>query len=210
MSELIKALRNFITRDLLYVVGGTSVIAAFLYLFDRLPDSDPPIEVSLFVAGIGYVVGYAIQDGLSLTRIVNTEYLQRPPWWVRKLYRVNTGHEWSVSVNVDVATAMMVVVEKSPPRVLAELNRIITLKHVGTTMGSSGLVASVMLIVRAAMRDDQFDTALAAGCSIMTIVLILLAWLQSAHQTAMTMALYERYVDYEASGSQPSAATESD
>ena len=61
MNELAKALKHFITRDILYLIGGGSVVCAFLYLFDRLTLSPMPTAFYYLAAGIGYAVGYASQ-----------------------------------------------------------------------------------------------------------------------------------------------------
>lgn len=62
MNELVKALKNFIVRDIIYILGGASVIISFLYLFGKIDiiRKETPTVIFLFIAGIGYVIGYSI------------------------------------------------------------------------------------------------------------------------------------------------------
>src|SRR5437870_4459147 len=101
MDELVKALRHFIARDLVFVVSGSAVIGAFLYRFDRLSSLEDSWLIFGLLAGVGYFVGYALQDGLSLTHLVTTEYVQRPNRFVQWLYQRFTRTEWRQIQTVD-------------------------------------------------------------------------------------------------------------
>ncbi len=77
MNELVKALGRFIRRDLVFIFGGASVMISFLCYYGKW-DSTPKIpEPSslwiVFGVGIAYFIGYAIQDGSSLTPFVTTD-----------------------------------------------------------------------------------------------------------------------------------------
>jgi len=68
MSDLVGAIREFLYRDLAFILGGAIVIASIAYsLRHWLPDfaselRNPPVW-SLFVfPALAYVVGYAVQD----------------------------------------------------------------------------------------------------------------------------------------------------
>jgi len=54
MNELVKALKNFIVRDIIYIIGGASVILSFLYLFKKIGiiTKDTPAAIYLLIAGI--------------------------------------------------------------------------------------------------------------------------------------------------------------
>ena len=189
MNELVKALRVFISRDLLYVIGGSSVLASFLYLFDRLPSSDQPLPVYLFLGGLGYVTGYAAQDGLGLTGFVTTRNVSKPPGIIQWFYRRFTGYEWTeIPKEADLQKGTMALIEDAPERVMAEFQRIITLKHVGTTMGANGLFVAVFLGLRWWAHDELFDLCVAISTFLLAVILIILGWLKSAQQSAFVMA----------------------
>lgn len=67
VEEIVSTFRDFLYRDLFYVVGGISVIAAFFFSLgkvDTLLKADA--AVTFFVIVIGYVVGYATQEAMSI------------------------------------------------------------------------------------------------------------------------------------------------
>lgn len=78
MNEFVKSLRNFLARDLLYIIGGTCVVASFLYLFGKLPEKQPPIPYLIILAGVAYAIGYAVQDSMSFFPIVTSRHIDGP------------------------------------------------------------------------------------------------------------------------------------
>jgi len=131
IRKLAESLSYFVTRDVLYVVGGSSVILSFLYLFDRLPGSDLPTVWYVLGAGIAYVIGYAIQDGLSLTPITTTQSVIHPNRVVKKLYEWFAGPPWKDIPDHDHELATILVTEQAGERTIAELRRIISIKQWG-------------------------------------------------------------------------------
>lgn len=184
MGELISALKNFISRDLLYVVGGGSVISSFLYLFDRISFlQTAPVPVWLFGAGLAYVLGYAIQEGLSLTGLVTSAYVTQPGSLVRWLYKKFTNDEWINPSSLKVSEAEVTVTAYAPPETLIELRRLVSLRQIGTTMGSCALASSVVLAIRAWSTKSTFDISLAALVFAFAVVLCALGWVKAAQQT---------------------------
>jgi cell division protein FtsW (lipid II flippase) len=83
MKELVKALKNFIVRDIIYIIGGAIVIISFLYLHNRMDfllkhANDDHTAVCLLLLGIAYAVGYCFQDTASWIGIVTTASYFRP------------------------------------------------------------------------------------------------------------------------------------
>ena len=66
MNELIKTLKNFLVRDLIYIIGGSTVIICLSYSFGILCKSSLPTPYYLFIVGIAYAIGYTIQEIFSL------------------------------------------------------------------------------------------------------------------------------------------------
>ncbi len=69
VNELVSALRQFITRDLMYILGGSCALSSLLLLLDV----SNPLLGSLSTAGaflwvgVAYITGFSIQETLSLT-----------------------------------------------------------------------------------------------------------------------------------------------
>lgn len=80
MNELIKSLKDFIFRDIIYIIGGVSVILSLLYAFDEMDviGKKPSIFTVLYIAGIGYILGWLIQTIFSVFHIVTTSQNYRP------------------------------------------------------------------------------------------------------------------------------------
>lgn len=150
MDELAKAFKDFIARDLIFIIGGSSVVLAFLYLFDCFHPYDRfPVPYYLIAAGIAYTIGYALQDFFCLTPLVKTTYLYPTPsnCFVQCLYsRFLRGKPWADTQGLDLDRADDWIKEK--PHQRAEYERIITLMQVGTTMGPCSLVSGVLVLLK--------------------------------------------------------------
>lgn len=178
MDELFKALRHFIVRDLVFVVSGGAVVGAFLYRFDRLPKAEDSWVVLALLAGLGYFVAYALQDGLSITRLVTTADLKEPNAFVKWLYRRFTYRDW-VAITVDLQEARDKITDD---KILARLERIVTLKQVGTAGAPSLLACAVLFFSRWWARAEPFDVVVALSSGVFAVVLLALAWLKGAQQ----------------------------
>lgn len=195
MDELVKALKDFITRDLLYVVGGGTVGLSFCYLFQVQVPPTPSTAMALLAAGIAYGIGYAIQDGLSLTPIISTAPVVSPGPIVRSLYRRFMGDDWTSIKPNEFSEAQEAFTTIASDRDYAQWNRIVSLKHIGSTLGSSGLVAAVLLVVAAARsRGECFAVALAAGSLILSATLVGLSWVKGAQQSQFVLSIYRRHL----------------
>jgi hypothetical protein len=185
MDELAKAFQRFIARDLIFIVAGGTVITAFLYNFGagRIPSSNDHIALYLLLAGVAYVVGYAIQDGLSLTALLTTASVQTPSPFVRWLYRRFTRTEWVDIANIDLAQAQQRIPD-GEPRVQHE--RIITLKQVGTAAGPSFALSGLLFLLKFLLKwrtdTEAFDLAVGLAGGVFGIVLVCLGWVKGAQQ----------------------------
>jgi len=105
MSKMAKSIRNFIVRDITYIIGGISVILSFLYVWGKINVSKKSINITIipesaniifYIIGIGlaYAVGYCLQEILSLLHIVKTSDYFRPRFPLRWLYRCLEGERW--------------------------------------------------------------------------------------------------------------------
>ena len=105
MSKMAKSIRNFIVRDMTYIIGGISVILGFLYVWGKIDVSKKSINITIvpesaniifYIIGIGlaYAVGYCLQEIFSLLHIVKTADYFRPWFPLRWLYRCLMGERW--------------------------------------------------------------------------------------------------------------------
>ena len=105
MSKMAKSIRNFIVRDITYIIGGISVILGFLYVWGKIDVSKKTINITIvpesaniifYIIGIGlaYAVGYCLQEIFSLLHIVKTADYFRPWFPLRWLYRCLVGEKW--------------------------------------------------------------------------------------------------------------------
>jgi len=192
MDEFVKAFRHFITRDVIYVIGGSCIVVSFLYAFDRFHTADMPIAIQLFVAGVSYVLGYAAQEAFGLLRVTSTEHQPNPPSLVLWLFRRFTHKTWTPIDAATYESASATVAQRTSDigdEALSRLDRIIVLKQVGTTMGACGAVSSVVVGMRALRSGDAFDVALSIGILAATVVLIAIAWVKRLDLSRVTVRL---------------------
>ncbi len=179
MNELVKALGKFVNRDVPYVIGGYSVILCFLYLFDI----DIPKEISLpfvlFSASIAHIIGYAIQDSLSFTGITNTSMMITPRSFMKKLFKRWAMEEWNVPDDFDFIKTYLRLYSESKTDLLSVIERILFMKQIGTTMGSSFFVCAILLLLKAFNAPTPFHISMFFVVMLFSIVLIVLGWLQA-------------------------------
>lgn len=190
MEELIKAARRFINRDLLYIIAGWCVIVSFLYCYDRLPTGKVPVLHALLLTGISYPIGYVITDFLNLIRIVSTTPLNAPNKVVRWLYEVFDRRKWQDVSNCDLHKELRFVREYVSLKHLVQLERVITLKHIGNCIGGACLLIFCLLLAKAFSSNEAFDTALAVATGLAAVCLLILGWVQACTQTQFAHFLY--------------------
>jgi hypothetical protein len=106
MTKLAKSIRNFIIRDIIYILGGTAVILSFLHVWGKIDVSKKTIDITVipksaniifYVLGIAlaYAVGYCLQEVFSLLHIVKTANYFKPRFPLRWLYRGLYGERWT-------------------------------------------------------------------------------------------------------------------
>lgn len=185
VSELLNALRDFLVRDALYIVGGASVCVAGLYALDRLPPSELPTALLLLGAGISYGVGLAIQETAGLVHLVRIAPIVDPGRFVRLVYRRLTHDEW-LPASYDLWLQQLAALRQSSgsdPRTWAQLQRIISLKQVGITLGSNWLAAATILSARWMWHGQELpDLVLALSCLLTATALLLVAIVKNAQQ----------------------------
>jgi len=151
MNELVKALKNFIVRDMVYIIGGTCVMLSFLNLFCKIDDvlsKETHIAIYLFLAGIAYATGYCVQDTASWMKIVTTANVKNPPKFIESLYKRFTGEDKWENANQN-RSAELIIQETACQDVKVDRERIISLMQVGTTIGPCSILSALLLFCKA-------------------------------------------------------------
>lgn len=190
MDELVKALRYYVARDLVFLVSGGSVVVTFLYVF--LPtahhDKWPTISYAL-AAGIAYVVGYAVQDICSVIRIVTTAPVREPCCALQCVYRRFMRTPWQPlreMQSMDFLYRQQDGWDRASAKGKAPAyERLIMLLQFGTSGGPCALVCAGFLAWKARCSSLPFDIALAAGAAILGVSLLILGWLKAAQMTQL-------------------------
>lgn len=170
MSKLVKSIRNFIVRDITYIVGGGSVILSFLYVWGKIDVSKKTINITIipesanivfYIIGIGmaYAVGYCFQEIFSLLHIVKTADYFRPRFPLRWLYRCLVGEKWEDvfpdipkgrgrrwEVTKRLRRANIMINEKASPDDKIHREWMSSFIMVCTTLGPCALVTGLLLL----------------------------------------------------------------
>ena len=136
MNELVKALKNFIVRDIIYIIGGTFVILSFLHLWDQncILEKFSKIEILqrtpsiiLYVVGIAlaYVIAYGIQEFFSFLGLTRTSlYFQDNPNRVTQfLYNRYMNRQWQPLQPFDEDQASVTINRGASKNNMADLER---------------------------------------------------------------------------------------
>ena len=179
MDELLRAIRHFITRDLVFLVAGAITVGAFLYRFDRLPLGSVGLPLLLLAAGVCYVVGFTIQALASLLKLVTTEQLRVPGRFTRWLFHWLTGEVWSdVPASIDRAAVRRSLGEVE----VARIERVVMLKQLCASVGPSSFLAGGIVLTRYLALSQPFDLYLSIAAFLSGLVLIPLARLKAAQE----------------------------
>ncbi len=184
MGDLVKAFERFITRDLMYVIGGASVIVAVLHVFGRIPAELGGWQ-GLYAAGLGYVVGYVLQEVSSVVGIVSTKATKPMPATARWVYRRFEGQTWPDDLGIvpaEFTKAKLKIDSTGSPRIQARLERIIGLKQVGTTIGPAMLLVALILAIGLLVGFTWFDVVLSGSALVIGVILVELGWLKNGQE----------------------------
>lgn len=184
ISNLPKSVRDFLTRDLVYTIGGGTVLTSFLYSSNRLPISNIPLAFTLLGIGLSYVIGYAIQDLFSISRIVTTAQVPKPNPFLKWVYKRFENKPWEdlpeCNFN-DVGHAVQSFLDNDFLR--AQYERIISHLILGSTIGPCLFIAALFVFVRCCFHPNFFDFVLFALSLLLGCGLVILCWLKAIQIT---------------------------
>lgn len=186
-EDLLKTFNYFITRDLIYILSGGTLMLSTLHFYDRLPPHDFPTAAFIFSAGIAHVIGYAVQELFCLTRLCSTAPKDTVWQWVITLFNFYEGRDFPKGENA--SGKFRTLVADPNNKNMGEFQRIITLRMISTAMAPSLLISAIPLLMRWKwISQDSFDWALGLIAILLGFILWVLGWLKAAQ---MTSFLYE-------------------
>jgi hypothetical protein len=151
---------------------------------------DLPVALYIIAAGLAWVIGYLVQDFLSLFPIVSTAHVSKPGRFVKFLYRQFTKIEWQDISAEDITEAEIYIDEHASAKSSSNFERIIILRLAGTAIGSSGMLSSVFLAGRAiSSYGTIFDVALVSAALVLSSILLILSWIKGAQQAQQAVKL---------------------
>ena len=159
MKYFATALETLIMRDVMYIVGGATVILSGFYLYDTyLPTTylDDVMTVSGFILfigiGIAYAVGYVVQELSHLFHLTTVHAWSKPSkfsgWLLNIYFRQKVELEQTfVDDPFKFAMGIFTIQENDlPDKTIAFIQRYINLKHVGITLGMNFGVSTILLL----------------------------------------------------------------
>jgi hypothetical protein len=163
MGDWATLFKNFIYRDVAFILGGTIVLASVTYslgLWDpnALPRKMPVAYVILFTA-LAYVVGYGVQDIGGVFRISSTAVPYTPKCCGRCLYRAFTRFCWKPVDYVEGMTPVEFEIDMGrqdiPDRTLQALDRILSLKVISMCIGMCLSLSAIIIAIHPLLSGRQ-------------------------------------------------------
>src|SRR5215831_15164731 len=118
MAEVAALFKQFLYRDLAFILGGSIVLLSLAYALRGLPgfpaidwqkidwEKFPPASTVLIFAAAAFVIGYAVQDLGGVLRLTPTGRFQ-PGRFRKWLYKRFTGVSWQ-AINYVVPTSRLI------------------------------------------------------------------------------------------------------
>ena len=205
MSDWATLFRNFIYRDVAFILGGSIVLASATYCFDLWDPNalrEFPISYVILFAALAYVVGYAVQDFLGIFRISTTATPYAPRCFMRCVFCCFTRRNWT-EVSYGNSPEFEIDMDRRdvPPRTLQALDRIVSLKVVSMCVGACFLPSALFvfchrpaqwLLSGMSLRWSHFDIVLSLVCLGFGLVLIVLGRLKAMQEMQFNQAMRER------------------
>lgn len=187
IEEIFLTFNDFIYRDLFYVVGGVVVLFSGFSAFDITINYTGWNVV--FLVLMGYIVGYVLQEIISITGFVTTGY-KRPNKFIRWVgKRFSPSEDWESLLQiekVDLAALRNCLDQHCHEASQKRINRTANLKHVGSSMSSSLLVTTIILIFAAIRHpDDDWYLPLAIASLLFALFLALVNWIKNTQENLM-------------------------
>jgi hypothetical protein len=208
--------KNFIYRDVAFILGGSIVLGSFAYSFDlsHLICTNLSVPVVILFAALAYVVGYGVQDIGGVFRISTTAVPYKPTCGGRCLYKVFTRLDWTPVDYAQSTTPIEFEIEMGrqniPPRTLQALDRILSLKVISMCIGACLIVSAIFIAVhwfRSGAQSHGLDEVVASSSFLLFgIALICLGRLKAMQEMQFYQAMSPRSILCQADQRPPQVA----
>lgn len=189
IKEAFKAFGTFIYRDMLYVVGGITVLLAFRYSFDGPPMSSDTSTL-IYVGFLGYVIGYALRELLSVVGFVTTAYRKLKPWQLWIAEKFAPDEDWADLPDpgrIRMGKLRQCMDAHIPDGTRKRIERTNNLKHLGAS-GASFLVVALLLLFGAYKHKCAiWIIALAISAFLLALILGCMSHIKGAQQRLMEL-----------------------
>jgi hypothetical protein len=158
MNDLVSLFRNFIYRDLAFILGGSIVVlsisyAVQIYLGIGLEWPEEPYVLVLFVV-LAYVVGYSVQDfgAVLFPWLIFTGYVLEPNRFWQYLYRRFTSSaSWrplTFAHTPEEANQFTIHMDRLniPETTLRDVERIRSLKVISMCVGGCSVLSALIFV----------------------------------------------------------------
>jgi hypothetical protein len=133
LKEILKPIKDFLTRDVIFITGGSLIFSTVIYIRGwEINYEKIPLPIYIAVALFSHSVGFAVMQLFNGLRITNITTIHNPNAIDRLIYRIFARRKWVAIENPSGATWLAAT---PLPYDQAQKDRIITLKHIGATMG---------------------------------------------------------------------------
>jgi hypothetical protein len=159
MTEIVTLFRQFLYRDLAFILGGSFVLLSLAYTFRGRGCIGPidwhydwgkfPTAGIVLIAAAAYVIGYAVQDVGALLRLTPTSRFQ-PGSLLKGLYKYFSRMRWEdTKYPNDREFSFEIHLERLdiPERVIQELERIRSLKVISMCVGGCLALSALIFLL---------------------------------------------------------------
>jgi hypothetical protein len=147
-GALLKPLRNFLQRDMIYILGGFSVLVSALVAFDSAEGvfKQNSLGAWLIIIGASYVIGFTAQELFCLVGFTTTSALFKPRPIDQFFYERYMREKWKDPKNFD-QYAVSVKISQAPltDQTMNDLERIVCLLLLTATLGSCATLSGLII-----------------------------------------------------------------
>lgn len=197
LGDLGKRFDAFLYRDLMYVLGGSSVLFALAFVFEKVPQSVPAVQVQVYVALVSYTVGFTVQEVFTILGVIKTRPSKPTKLgWLLKLFEKTDDLQQFEGVEVANRDKLVRCLYLHTESTLHQrLERIINLKQLGTAVGPSFFLTGVILLIPLLTNGNQLASTtlhaiLIVGTLLLSTTLILQSWIKNHQQYRRELQLH--------------------
>jgi len=193
IGEAIGIFKDFIYRDIFYIVGGISVIYSFIFCF-QVPTFTVSGYIIIYVIFISYVIGYVLQEIFSIIGLVITAFYKPGKFIIWFANRFSKSESWGKIPepnSVDLSILRKCLDEHCTGITRKRINRTINLKQVGSSMGSSMFTTCIFLFGGWIHNDsDKWVLYSSFAILVLSLFLVLINRIKQAQQSLFEISFY--------------------